>query len=374
MKIMGKIIFLLFMVLFITAAAPGKVLGAAPGASALSDQIVIGESYTLKSGNTLEGNLWVLGGNATIESGAQVNGNILLAGGNLHVFGNVNGDISAAGGLVEIGSSAVVHGNVNVTGASLDQSNSAVISGSVTNEPRGPFQFTPPNGDSIPNIQIRLAPLWKAIGFFFRTFLMAALAILVAMFWPKQTARTAKAVVSQPLITGGLGLLTAVVTPLVTLVMVVTIILIPAAFLGLILLGIMIAFGWISIGMEVGHRLEQAFKTEWALPVTAGLGTFLLTLVLDGIGQIVPCVGWLAPTAVGVMGLGAVLLTRFGSQDYPTYLSASGAPSGLVVPSESVPSSTQVEPAKPVGPPSGTELLQPEPPQNPTNVDDVFPS
>jgi hypothetical protein len=374
MKIIEKIIFVLFMVLVLMVAAPDKALGAAPGASALSDQFVIGESYTLKSGDTLNGNLWVLGGNATIESGAQVNGNILLAGGNLHLFGNVDGNISATGGLVEIGSSAVVHGNVNVAGAFLDRSNSAVISGSVTNEPKSPFQFTPPTGDRIPNIQIRLAPLWNAIGFFFRTFLMAALAILVAMFWPKQTHRTAKAAVSQPLITGGLGLLTAVITPLVALVMAVTILLIPVVFLGLILLGIMIAFGWISIGMEVGRRLEQAFKTEWALPVTAGLGTFLLTLVIGGVGQLVPCVGWLAPTAVGVMGLGAVLLTRFGSQDYPTNLPASGGPSGLTIPMTPVPPSPPVESAKPVDLHSNIEPEQPEPPQNPTNADDVFPS
>jgi hypothetical protein len=370
---MEKICFLLFMALVLMAAAPGKALGAAPGASALSDQFVIGENYTLISGDTLNGNLWVLGGNATIESGAQVNGNILLAGGNLHLFGNVNGNISATGGLVEIGSSAVVHGNVNVAGASLDRSSSAVITGGVTNEPKGPFQFTPPSGDRIPNIQIRLAPLWNAIGFFFRTFLMAALAILVAMFWPQQTGRTAKAAVSQPLITGGLGLLTVVVTPLVALVMVITILLIPVVLLGLILLGIMIAFGWISIGMEVGRRLEQAFKTEWALPVTAGLGTFLLTLVIDGVGQIVPCVGWLAPTAVGVMGLGAVLLTRFGSQDYPTYLPPSSRPSGLVIPLVPVPPSTPVEPVKPVDPLYRTEQMQSEPPQKPTNADDVFP-
>ncbi len=333
MKITAKTFLFLFLGLFLAAAAPGKALAAAPVASRLADQFVIGDSYTLKSGDTLDGNLWVLGGNVSLESGSRVNGNIWMAGGNLHVAGEVNGNISAAGGLVEVGSTAVVHGRVAVTGASFDRSEGAVIDGGVTTEPNGPFQFSNPNGVNIPNIQIRLAPLWDAIGFFFRAFLMAALAILVVMFWPKQTGRTAKAVVTQPLITGSLGLVTVFVAPLVVLVMVVTIILIPVSLLGILLLGIMIAFGWIAIGMEVGVRLEQAFKTEWALPVTAGLGTFLLTLVIDGIGRLVPCVGWLAPSAVGLMGLGAVLLTRFGSQDYPTYMPSSGRPNELINPS-----------------------------------------
>jgi hypothetical protein len=163
------------------------------------------------------------------------------------------------------------------------------------------------------------------------------------------------------LITGGLGLLTVVVTPLVVLVMVITIILIPVSLLGILLLAIMVVFGWIAIGAEVGHRLEAAFKTEWALPVTAGLGTFLLTLVVDGIGQIVPCVGWLVPSAVGLLGLGAVLLTRFGTQDYPTYLPPAGGTLNLVVPPAPVPPES---PAEEVPPSSGQEPAEPEQPQS----------
>jgi hypothetical protein len=373
MRITAKTFLFLFLALFLAAAAPGKAV-AAPQTARLADQFVIGDSYTLMSGDTLDGNLWVLGGNVTLESGSRVNGNIRMAGGNLHVAGEVNGNISAAGGLVEIGSTAVVHGTVSVAGASLDRSAAAVIDGGVTTEPSGPFQFSNPNGVNIPNIQIRLAPLWDAIGFFFRAFLMAALAILVVMFWPKQTSRTAKAVVTQPLLTGSLGLVTVFVLPLVVLIMLVTIILIPVSLLGLLLLGIMIAFGWIAIGMEVGVRLEQAFKTEWALPVTAGLGTFLMTLVIDGVGTLVPCVGWLAPSAVGLMGLGAVLLTRFGTQDYPTYMPSSGGPMNLVIPAASIPPAPPAAPAEPVPPPSGPAPSDPVPPQTPSGADDLFPS
>lgn len=364
MKTTVKIILFSFLVLFLVAAAPGKALAAVPEATKLADQFVIGDNYTLKSGDTLEGNLWVLGGNATLDPGSRITGNIRMAGGNLHVAGEVDGDIAATGGLVQIGSTAVVHGSVNVAGASLDRSSAAVIEGGVSTEPNGPFQFSTPNGVSIPNIQIRSAPIWNMLGYFFRAFLMAALAILVVMFWPQQTRRTAKAVITQPLITGGLGVITAFLTPLVVLVMVITIILIPVSLLGLILLGIMVAFGWIAIGMEVGTRLEQAFKTEWALPVTAGLGTFLLTLVVDGIGQVIPCVGWLAPSAVGLMGLGAVLLTRFGSQDYPAYMPASGGPVSLVVPPSPLPPAPPSGPEKPPQPPAGPEPMEPQPPQS----------
>ena len=58
--------------------------------------------------------------------------------------------------------------------------------------------------------------------------------------------------------------------------------------------------------------LDQEFQ-----PVLAGgLGTLVVSLVLGGIGFI-PCVGWLGYFVVGLIGLGAVLLTRFGSRPYP---------------------------------------------------------
>lgn len=374
MKNKIKIIAFLILTLALLAAVGGTSLAAGSAATHQGDQFVVGESFTLPSGDILNGNLWVLGGNATLESGSQVNGNIRLAGGSLHVFGQVNGNISAAGGLVEIGSTAVVHGNVSMVGASLNRSEAATIDGTVNTNPNGPIQVTPPTGVSVPNIDIHLTPFWNVLGIFFRAFLMAALAILVVMFWPKYAGRTAKAVVVQPLITGGMGLLTVFVTPLLLLVMVITIVLIPASILGLILLGLMIAFGWIAIGMEVGVRLEQAFKTEWALPVAAGLGTFLMTLVVDGIGRLVPCVGWLAPTAVGLMGLGAVLLTRFGSQDYPAYYPSTGNPVSLVIPPAPQPPAPPAGPGAPVQPPSATEPVKPVSPETPSGSDDLPPS
>lgn len=373
MKIKIKIIACLILSLVLVAAVGGTALAAGSAALHQGDQFVIGETYTLPSGDTLNGNLWVLGGNATLESGSQVNGNIRLAGGSLHVFGQVSGNISAAGGLVEIGSTAVVHGNISTVGASLNRSEAAIIDGTVNTNQNGPIEVTPPTGVNAPSIDIHLAPFWNVLGVFFRAFLMAALAILVVMFWPKYADRTAKAVVAQPLITGGMGLLTVFVTPLLLLVMVITIVLIPASLLGLILLGLMIAFGWIAIGMEVGVRLEQAFKTEWALPVAAGLGTFLMTLVVDGIGRLVPCVGWLVPTAVGLMGLGAVLLTRFGSHDYPENYPSAGNPMSLVIPAAPLPPSSPASQAGPNQTPPATVPQQPDAPENPGESGGISP-
>jgi hypothetical protein len=146
------------------------------------------------------------------------------------------------------------------------------------------------------------------------------------MFLPRQVERAAQTIFHSPLISGGVGCLTVIIVPLVLVAIMITIILIPVSLAGLFILGVALTFGWVTIGTEVGHRLSQQFHTEWALPITAGIGTFLTTFVLGGIGQFIPCVGWLVPTLTGVVGLGAVLLTRFGTRPYPEYPTTSIVP------------------------------------------------
>jgi hypothetical protein len=129
--------------------------------------------------------------------------------------------------------------------------------------------------------------------------------------------------------------------------------LIPVSLLGILALIIAGVFGWIALGLEVGKRLASLFKMEWPLAVAAGLGTFLLSLVVNGIGFIA-CIGWVAPFLVTIIGLGGVILTRFGTQNYPSLgTPASGmtqAPivippssGGNVPPSENVPPSPSGE-------------------------------
>jgi hypothetical protein len=72
--------------------------------------------------------------------------------------------------------------------------------------------------------------------------------------------------------------------------------------------------GWLALGMEVGVRIAQMFKQEWPLPLAAGLGIFILNLVTQGLGVVAPCLGGLIPGLIGIVGLGAVLITRFGTR------------------------------------------------------------
>jgi pyruvate/2-oxoglutarate dehydrogenase complex dihydrolipoamide acyltransferase (E2) component len=44
---------------------------------------------------------------------------------------------------------------------------------------------------------------------------------------------------------------------------------------------------------------------------------FIISLIFNGFSQLVPCVGWLPRFVLGTWVMGAVILTRFGSREYP---------------------------------------------------------
>jgi hypothetical protein len=58
--------------------------------------------------------------------------------------------------------------------------------------------------------------------------------------------------------------------------------------------------------------------------LTTGFGTFLLVLVVQGIG-LVPCIGWLVSFLVGVTGIGAVVMAILDSRRKPPIVTAQAA-------------------------------------------------
>jgi hypothetical protein len=360
MKTITKLVYLI--VVFAILALPVSAFATASESelpSAHQDEFILGGTFTLASGETLSGNLWILGGNVTLEAGSHVTGDIMLLGGNVSLDGEVSGDINAMGGNIGLQSQAVVRGDLNLVGGSYDRDPSAQINGQVNTAPTGPFQFTLPSGGRVPVVGVSANPVWDFMAFFFRAFVIAALAMLAVMFWPKHIERIGQTAIAQPIPAGGIGLLTAVIAPIVLLFITITIILIPLTLIGLVILSIMVLLGWISIGMEVGQRMAISLKQEWASPISAGVGTLVFTIVAGGVGEVVPCVGWVVPTLLGLLGFGSVLLTRFGTQSYPalTVPQVTGTPPS---PSVQVPPSPEA-PIAPVEDISQTDYLEPAP-------------
>ncbi len=287
------------------------------------DRVVFGDDVTVGEGEVLQGDVVVFDGNATILKDATVTGSVLVfggnadlsegtvvenavavLGGNAHLAGRVEEDLIVAGGTARLEGTASVGGELVSLGGSVSRDPSAVVEGGVTE--RGPF----------PRIFIWRGFEFQVIGVVINAFVLAALALLVALFLPNHTARVAEAISRAPAMSGGMGLLTGVAAPILMVLMAITLCLIPLSVAGALVFAAALLMGWIGLGTLVGNRLGASFKWESLGPAgTAAVGTFLFTLVVQGLG-LIPCLGWLVELAAWLVGLGAVVLTRFGRQAY----------------------------------------------------------
>ncbi len=286
--------------------------------------LVIGQPYHLNSGETLSNDLTVIGGNTALDQGSTVNGNVAVIGGNVTVDGTVNGDVSAVGSDITLGNSAVVSGSVNSVGGTVNKSSGAVVQ----NQNRGTSPAIP-HIATLPTqaMNVNFDPIGGPLMAIFQALALAALAVVLNLFVPTPMDRAGRAAVGAPVASGGVGCLTI----LVLLVMILTLILIPVSILGFMVAGIAALFGWLALGLMVGRQLAVWLKQPWTDPINAGAGTLVITL-LAGLLNIIPCVGWTAGALLGLVALGAAVLTRFGTQIYPSPYTAAVARPGAYPP------------------------------------------
>lgn len=321
-------------------------------------KVIFGQSFTLKTGEILDGDLLVFGGTATLEEGSRVNGSVVLFGGSLVVDGEVSGDVAVTGGTVTIGASAHLYGNLTTVATSLERAEGSQIDGEINNTAtswvangeNGNNPIIIPPVPSTPVVPIRFDPISPVINSFGQALSLAVLAMLVMLFLAPQADRVVHSVMVQPFTTGGLGLLTLIVSPIALVLLSITIILIPVVIVIVIALVVAAVFGWIAIGYEIGQRFTNAIHKTWHPAFSAGLGVFALTLASEALTGIpvLNCVGWLVPFLLGLAGLGAVIMTRFGTQ---SLLAPSAVPaSPLATPASAIPA--VVEPESPAQEPA----------------------
>lgn len=318
----------LSLVLVATLALPLSAAAAGSSDVLLDGRIVFGGNYTLRSGERLDGDLLVFGGNVTLESTSLVTGSVFLLGGNLNSEGTIEGDVALLGGNANLLAGAVVEGDLTTFGGNVNRDPEARIEGQVV---RGGETVVIPGLEGIPDLSLPFvgrtwtpapllrfdaSPLWNGGWLLMQSLILAALAVLVVMFGANNVGRVARAAADALPASGVIGLLSLLAIPALLVALALTICLIPLVIVGVMVFVVAMVYGWIAIGLEVGERLTRVLRWQLDPAAAAGLGTFVVSLVANGI-NFIPCVGWLAPTLVGALGLGAVLLTRFGRQPYP---------------------------------------------------------
>jgi hypothetical protein len=316
--------------------APGSRVHADDGIS--KDRVVIGQNFTLSSGETIDGDLIVIGGETAIEAGATVHGDLVVIGGSLGMDGEVSSSAIVVGGSVSLGDSSVVGGDLVAVGGAFRRASGAIIGGDIitnlsfanTELPRAASAPTPPLPPT-PDFHADFGPLGTLASVFFQAIILGAIAMLLTAFLHPQIDRVAQAAIRQPFAAGSLGLLTVFLAPLAIVLLAITLILIPLALAAAILVALAWIFGVVALGQLVGDRLLQAMHLTWEPVLSAGFGALVLGIVLGASNQI-PCVGWLTGVLIGLVGLGAATMTLFGTRAWPG--ASDARPVQAVVPAE----------------------------------------
>lgn len=244
----------------------------------------------------------------------------------------MQGDIVVMGGQVSLEESALVAGDVVTIGGQLNRAEGAEIEGEIFNNaapdiifPDGRIPPTVPDVPGVPEIsrpeiRINYNPFGEFVRVVGSAILVSFLGILATLFFQSHLARVSQAIVTQPLMTTSIGLLTIVVLIVAAL----TLILLPLVGLSLIPLAFAWLFGVVSIGQEIGERLARALRQDWQPVITTGVGTFVLVFIVasvQSLNHLLPfmaCVTWILPALVGLLAIGAVVITRFGTRSVQT--------------------------------------------------------
>jgi hypothetical protein len=300
-------------------------------------KLVVGGAYTLRSGQQLRGDLGVIGGQATVEQGATVNGDVMVAGGTLRVAGRINGDIAVFGGAVTLERTAYVAGDLVNVGGSVQRSPGAVVTGDVREGgafdlPGLPGSMFFPGMDrftSGPEVSLQQSPgqwllvmLLRMIRTGIMILALAALALVVALLWPKGVERLGQAAMQQPALVILVGLLSWVVALGLFVLLAVTICLIPVALLLALVLLVAALLSWVVAGWLVGRKLLAVLNLRSAtVVIEAAVGTLLLATVYFLV-SIIPCTDFIFGVLIASLGLGTIVLTRFGTRPYPVATAA----------------------------------------------------
>ncbi len=239
-----------------------------------------------------------IGEDISVPLGTDVK-TVVAIHGNVNVAGTVKEDVVAVGGKVTLEKTANVIGNVVSIGGSVEKAVGASVKGDIT------------------EVQLPVSVITKGFGWgialfsvmSFIAFLVLA-AVLVAIFG-KYLGISSYYVERQPGHALLWGLLWCVLIIPIIVLMVISIIGIPFIPLFLLILASACVFGYIAAAQLIG-KIFLRYIRQYNRPMMAEV---LTGLVLLFIISLLPVFGWIVKALFGIMGLGATVMTRFGTEN-----------------------------------------------------------
>ncbi|GAB4471570.1 MAG: hypothetical protein Kow00124_08740 [Anaerolineae bacterium] len=269
--------------------------------------LVLEGVHELEPGERLEGELVILNGQVTLPESADLSGSLYMLGGEAEVHSAIEGDVTLLGGTLTLGPEARVRGNLEIGGGTLNRSPEALIEGMV-NTGTG---MRLPEGSLVR----RQSAAQRLFGLAGQAILLIPLAVAATYFAPRSVGRVRRAITRYPIVSAALGALAAIVFPALLVMAAFTIILIPVTLIGMGLLVLTIAYSGVAYGAALGQIIARWLKWQANPSASTALGTAIFLILVNAL-DLIPIAGSILVLITAALGLGAVLLTRFGLHDY----------------------------------------------------------
>lgn len=254
-----------------------------------------GSSIVIGTNEVLCGDFTSFGG--TVEIRGEMRGNVTAFNSHVIISGVVNGNMTLFGGTLLLDQGSEVHGHIDLYGTKQLNEQSALPNNVIndhTNHPwfprkMGEFSF----------------PFWSLL-----IWIVVGIALITLL--PEHVMFVRTTITTKTRRSIFIGLLSILLAPAVLVVLVALILPIPLALI--LALGFIVAWvlGTVAIGWIVGEYVVRAVAPQYntrLINVVVGLTVLVL------VGSI-PYIGWLISIGVGLSGLGAVFLSRFGTRLY----------------------------------------------------------
>jgi hypothetical protein len=253
-------------------------------------------AVVVTEGEVVCSDLTSFGGSVTIHG--VIKGDVVVFGGNSVIDGVVNGNVTLYGGNLTLQDGAQVNGDIHVCGGVWTGSSDSRLH-------RNVFSCTKSLGTLLTSVNGANIRFWS-------TLVWVILGIVLTSLLPEHVMlvrTTAKSKMGRSFV---LGLLSVLLAPAILAVLVGLIISIPLAILVSVGLIAAWALGIVAIGWIVGDYIVCSVAPQHStrlLQVIVGMTALALAGSLPSVGL------WIT-IGSGLVGLGAVLLSRFGTRLY----------------------------------------------------------
>jgi hypothetical protein len=257
-----------------------------------------------------------------VDKDEVIEGDVVAILGNVIVDGRVEGDVVSVGGEVKIGSTGEVEGDAVSVGGGVEKEEGARVHGeTVSVGPGRGFRPEVPafsHGVFSRGGRLAIFILW--------TIMVIILGLIIMAVFRRGVENVCERARKEAFKMGLIGLLAEVLLLPLMLLFIVTIIGIPIGIFVLpLVFALAVLFGYVGVSYAVGSRLGNGHGRSPYLSMTIGVIVLAGLAILGGliglpggsvhiIGRLVGFIGWAVIFVAATVGLGAVIMSRFGTR------------------------------------------------------------